>query len=239
MIDIVIPLGKNDLEIIDTTIKFIQKNIEYRDLYIITGENYTNKNVKIVNENIFPFKKIDIIPYSLKNREGWYFQQLLKLYASFYISTLSENYLVIDADLIFIKKREFLTPFKIVFDTGREYHFPYFIHSQKLHPSLIKYTDNSGISHHMVFSKKYLLELFHLVETVHNKEFWKVFVENIDRVQGLGASEYEIYFNFMYKYHFDDIIINTEDLNNYAITYSYYLPEQERKRLKNLIVQNE
>jgi hypothetical protein len=38
-----------------------------------------------------------------QNRNGWYLQQLLKLYASFVIKDLLNDYLVIDADVYFLK----------------------------------------------------------------------------------------------------------------------------------------
>ena len=63
----------------------------------------------------------------------------------------------------------------------------------------------------MIFEKKYVSELFNLIEKTHNKEFWRVFLEQVDKSQilGSGASEYEIYFNFLLTYHPLDIKIRS------------------------------
>jgi hypothetical protein len=57
----------------------------------------------------------------------------------------------------------------------------------------------------MIFQKQYLSELFELVQSHHNTDFWKAFVNCIDPNAISGASEYEIYFNFILKYHPDKI----------------------------------
>jgi len=102
------------------------------------------------------------------NRNGWYFQQLLKLYIGLVVPDILDNYLVIDADVFFLKPIEFIIDNKIVFTTSSEYHIPYFTHMNKLHPSFIKNISDSGISHHMMFSKKYIKEIFEMVEAYHN-----------------------------------------------------------------------
>jgi hypothetical protein len=86
----------------------------------------------------------------------------------------------------------------------------------RLHPTFEKQIDKSGISHHMLFNKKYIQEIFGIVETRHNMPFWKAFLEMVDEHKNYdinytesGASEYELYFNYVYKYHNDSITIRT------------------------------
>ena len=121
LFDIVVCVGPNDNDIIGQVLPYTKKNvIGYRNIYIITN-NYDNLIIpecKIIDESIFPFKINDIAAYFYKykgknNRNGWYLQQLLKLYASFVIDELLENYLVIDADVFFLKPTEFLIDNKI------------------------------------------------------------------------------------------------------------------------------
>jgi uncharacterized short protein YbdD (DUF466 family) len=52
-------------------------------------------------------------------------------------------------------------------------------------------------------------ELFRLVKEHHKEEFWVVFLKQVDKAHETlsGASEYEIYFNYMLQYHPDEIII--------------------------------
>jgi hypothetical protein len=59
----------------------------------------------------------------------------------------------------------------------------------------------------MMFETKYINELFEIIETQHKDTFYNVFLKSVSEKSGSGASEYEIYFNYMLKYHFDKIQI--------------------------------
>lgn len=144
------------------------------------------------------------------NNNGWYFQQLLKLYAGRVIPNLTNYYLVLDADVFILKPIIFfnLDNHKSLYNYGQQYHQSYFEHMAKLHPSLVKISpDKSGICHHMIFKTSYLTELFKLVRNQLHEPFWQTFLKAVEPelYDGSGSSEYEIYFNFLLKYHKDDI----------------------------------
>jgi len=212
--DIVIPLGPNDKNKINLMIEYTKKNIlGYRNIYIISYD----KNLKVndcitVDENSFPFNINTIIKYLGKNdRNGWYFQQLLKLYASFSIKGILDNYLILDSDTFFFKPTYFFENNKALYNFGTvEFHHPYFNHMRKLHPSLYKYDmSKTGICHHMIFQKSLVTELFTMVEQFHKKQFYIIFLESVDQndILGSGCSEYEIYFNYLQIYHKNKITI--------------------------------
>ena len=230
--DIVIPLGPNEITRINEQIQHVKKNvIGYRNIYIISFEpNIIIDGCIIIDERIFEFKINDISSYFIKyngknNRNGWYLQQLLKLYAGFTIKGILDNYLVIDADVFFLKKTSFLENDKYIFTTSDEYHKPYFTHMNKLHDSFEKSHTKSGIAHHMIFNKNLIKEMFELVEAKYKKRFWVIFIENVEehkkypinRVES-GASEYELYFNFMIKYHNDKMIIRNLNWSNISVS---------------------
>jgi hypothetical protein len=97
---------------------------------------------------------------------------------------------------------------KCAYNFGTEYHVPYFEHMQKLHPTLMKRHKNiSGICHHMMFERRFCKELFDMIENVHKDAFYNVFLKTVTDVNGSGASEYEIYFNYMCYYHPEEITI--------------------------------
>ena len=54
---------------------------------------------------------------------------------------------------------------------------------------------------------KYIKELIETIENEHNDIFYNIFLKFITDLTGSGASEYEIYFNYMLKNHSDKIII--------------------------------
>jgi hypothetical protein len=235
--DIVIPLGPNEISRIHKQIEFTKKNvIGFRQIYIIScNMNISIDNCIMIDENIFPFK--DFIrnyfaQYNDKNnRNGWYFQQLIKLYASHYIPEILDNYLVIDADVFFLKPIHFFENDISIYTTGNEYHIPYFEHMIRLHSSFSKFYNESGICHHMLFNKKYIQEIFDIVENQHSIPFWQAFIlsvkehknYNISKIES-GASEYELYFNYIIKNHSDKISIrnlNWANVPRYADPNNY------------------
>ena len=184
----------------------------YRNIYIVTYD----KNLKIegcitIDENIYPFNKDTVIKFHGKNKwNNWYYQQLLKLYAGREIKGILDIYLVIDSDTYFLKKTKFIENDKYLYCYGKENHKQYFYHMKIMHESLEKVDKNkSGICHHMIFDKKYLNELFSLIENKHKDKFYKIFLKSVKKeyIEEAGASEYEIYFNYMLKYHSDKINI--------------------------------
>ena len=76
----------------------------------------------------------------------------------------------------------------------------------------------SGITSHMIFEKKYIKELINLIENNNSCKFYEIFLSNViqSEYNAAGASEYEIYFNFMLKYHSDKIIIRKLNWGNHG-----------------------
>ena len=237
MFDIVIPVGPNDKSVIEQQIKHTQKNIiGYRNIYLICYDpSITIDGCITINENIFPFN-IDTVAehHGKSQRNGWYLQQLLKLYAGKIIPNILDKYLVIDSDTFFLKPTTFVENNKCLYNYGTEYHKPYFHHMEKLDKDLTKIDKSkSGICHHMIFETKYIDELISKIEKNHNELFYNIFLKTVTEKKGSGASEYEIYFNYMLKYNPDKIQIrklnwgNTckldTDCNLDYISYHWYL----------------
>jgi hypothetical protein len=57
----------------------------------------------------------------------------------------------------------------------------------------------SGICHHMIFETKYIDELISKVEITHKDYFYNMFLALVTDINLSGASEFEIYFNYMQK----------------------------------------
>jgi FkbM family methyltransferase len=211
--DIVIPVGPNDISILNKQIEFTKKNIiGYRNIYLVSYDPSINiEGCITINENIYPFTIETIYKHhGILNRNKWYLQQLLKLYAGNIIPNILDKYLVIDCDTFFLKPTIFVNDNKCLYNFGNEYYEPYFEHMLKLDKDLIKVDKNkSGICHHMIFETKYLNEIFNKVEKTHNDKFYNVFLKLVlEKNRNIsGASEYEIYFNYMLKNHSGKITI--------------------------------
>lgn len=237
--DIVITVGPKDKSIIEQQIKYTQKNIiGYRNIYLISYDaSIVIEGCITISENIFPFDIKTVAKYHGElQRNGWYLQQLLKLYAGKIIPNILDRYLVIDSDTFFLKPTTFVENNKCLYNYSTEYHEEYFEHMKKLDKDLTRMDENkSGICHHMLFEKEYIDEFISKIEKNHNELFYEVFLKNVaikDR-NGAGSSEYEIYFNYMLKYHRDKIEIrelcwkNTNKLdtntNHDYISYHWYM----------------
>jgi len=196
LIDIVIPLGPNDLECIPLVVELCKKNIKCRNIYIVSKDD---PGIGIwISENTFPFKISDI--EFKESRKGWYFQQLIKLYSGSVIEGILPNYLVIDADTYFLKPVTFIDPDGVfLFNTGTEFHREYFTHMNKIHPSMKKTHPESGICHHMLFNKDLLSEMFQVLSP--DEPFWITFMKHVNQKEMSGASEYEMYFTYLVLFH--------------------------------------
>lgn len=188
-------------------------------LYVVANDGIgaLPSGVVRVEESNFTRTTVDgVRPHVRHDKAAWYYQQLLKLHAHEYIPNLTEYYLIVDADVVFRKPVDMFDAHRRpLYAYGSEHHRPYFVHMNKLLPGkLYRKTNVSGICHHMMFHAPMLRELMALVEEQHKRPFWQVFINSIDPPEHSGASEYEIYFNFMNIYHPDTITIRRLDWAN-------------------------
>ena len=210
--DIVYCVGPKDREIVKLSVQSVERFVSsYRRIYLISREPLHLANCIDISENEFPFQLPDINDViGVPSRCGWYFQQLLKLYVKDVIPDLSSRYLIIDSDTVFLKDIQFFGvdpkgEERILFNcTDKENHGPYFEWMNRLHPDFHKRIRESGVVHHMMFDQIIVQSLREKVETYHQgKAFWRVFIEQVspEHRAASGASEYELYFNYMLGYY--------------------------------------
>lgn len=233
-IDIVIPVHKKDLPILEHCIFQARRKIaNVRRIIVVSAEEYT-KNAEWFDEARYPFSYKEIHQLLRGAHVGWNYQQLLKIYSLLVIPDISENVLVLDSDTVFFRKVRMLDDegralFNLSkdkniernsFDTRVEEHiknlFPAI--SRKNLPQNLQ--DFSGICHHMVFNRKIIAELFERVENFHEQKigvrqpFYKIALANCG--QEMSLAEYQIYFNFVSIFHRDKIAIRKLNYKNTA-----------------------
>lgn len=205
--DVIIPFHFKDSDTLREVVPRLKVNIvNIKDIYIIGVDNPNISHTKFVSEEMFPYKNLISIYYPKHvYRTGWIFQQLIKLTAWKYLSDLSETYLVWDSDTVPYRSLEFydLKNQKFLFAKSNDLHPPYFRHIEKMIPSLTNnFLSFSGICHHQIFSTQILKELFNLVQNLHSDmEFELVFLSMLDKEEKACCSEYELYANYMAKFH--------------------------------------
>lgn len=229
--DIVITSCKKDEKVLQLCIKSIQNYIKgYRKIIVVSNEKLTNiEGVEWFDEKKYPFSKKDlydqmynVVPDTLRRKRLGYINQLLKLYAHYVIPNLTENILIIDSDIIFIKETSFFDlknnqdthQTELIPKYGYNYMYPngwkmYQNHFKKLHPSFNDF-NKSGICHHIIYNKYIIYELFNLIENYHNQIFWKIYLNLMDTRPNQIHSEpanCELYYNYINKFHKDKFIL--------------------------------
>ena len=167
-IDVVIPLVAKDLRIFPLCLEGIRNCVPHpiKDIYIVAPPQdeviqFCKQNglVFVDESSVFGFnpKEINLkIKWSdgtVRDRSGWFFQQLLKLSGK--VGTC-RYYLCVDADHVLIRPHVFLTEdYKTVFYMTYEYHQPIIDHLHRFLPNLT--LDNlSYVDHKMLFDKEQL-----------------------------------------------------------------------------------
>ena len=119
-IDIVIACHEKDLYTLDECIKSVIKFVKNKNRIIVISKNKLTDMAEWFSEDNFPFSKkdvetefskIDSLLYkdqSRLERMGWYFKQIINFYAPLIIPDISNNVLILDADIIFNKPIEFV-----------------------------------------------------------------------------------------------------------------------------------
>lgn len=216
MVDIVYVTKIDHLYTLRISIKKITELYNVGTIYIITDKKdfsffkfKSTVDIKLVDQDsVLPnMVKKDLdsltLPY-FPRRAGWYFQQLLKLGIST-IDSINENYIVIDADTVFLQSIPFINlKGQFVFLKATEYHKSYFDNYRVLlgkEPN----REFSFISQYMVFNKNIVKKLFTDIEENFNGEStWNWLI--MEKIQGTDASlfsEYETYGHYV-KNHYPD-----------------------------------
>lgn len=231
-IDVVIPVHKKDLQILEYCIEAAKKKIvNIRRIIVVSKERYSD-NAEWFDEAKFPFS-FELVHSYVGGSTGWYFQQLLKLYAPLVIPDISENVLILDSDTVFFRKvamldaegRPFYNISKDENVRNKDFDQRVANHVKKMLPAIAvenlptEFQNVSGISHNMMFSREVLRDLFAKVEQHDGggDPFYKIFLKHADSQH--SVSEYQIYFNFLLIFYRDKIRIrklnykNTADIN--------------------------
>jgi hypothetical protein len=213
-IDVVITCGPNDYDTLPFCVASVRRNVQdvARIVIVAPRSDIVPPGCEFVDEKSAGFPPVEEIEARIPvPRNKWYLQQLIKLYVQRVVEPhLSDYVLIVDADVVFLKPVQMVDEAgRALHNTSNQYHFPYFAHMARLLPGLHRVQPSSGITHHMVFQRRVLDDLFNRIETHHSKAFWQAFIDCVNpaHYNGAGASEYEIYHNFALLHHPETICL--------------------------------
>jgi hypothetical protein len=203
-IDVIIPVVEKDLATLPHVIIGLRKFMQHPivNIYIVAPISAAIEACAMQYQCVFvPENTIcDTTKSSIGfvinkyDRSGWIYQQLLKL--NFDKVGTCENYLVVDADTVFIKNTRFDKQGKFYFDFSDEFHQPYF-QSFELLTGLQHHMPISFIAHYMFFNKSKLRSLKALIEKTSGCNIENAIIELKEKVKEYSYfSEYETYANY-------------------------------------------
>lgn len=136
------------------------------------------------------------------SRASWVYQQLLKLGAGSYIADLSSSYLVIDADVIFLRPVTF-DPAQVgrfPYSRAYEHHLPY----REAYERLFGTPPTASFSltaHHMLYDRDLLAQMQEDLERRHEVPWFWAYVDTVDPAEASSISEMDIYGWWVLQHH--------------------------------------
>ena len=238
--DVLIVCHEKDFNVLSICVEQIRKNFsKLNNIFILSNKNPNiSKTIYISENRYFPYINIEKIKKFYKDnnpdllcRSGWIYQQILKLLSFKFIPELTDSYIVIDSDTLFLRDIEFNTE-KFYYSITDEYHIPYLSTIKKL-LNIDETIGFSTISHHSIFNKKFLNEMVNSIEKKFELNLIDCILKCIDTKELSSLSEWDLYANYMITNHpeiceqrqlkWKDInfIPNENKLNEFKLSYDF------------------
>lgn len=222
MYNIIIPVIYRDYSFLKKTIKYVNKYLAPKKIYIITDIRFKrflpksilvdNKCV-IVDENHLlggmTHDKLKIL-FLKQGRtmigSGWYYQQFLKMAFSLSDYCDTDYYLSWDSDTIPLRKIDFFNENgKPYFTMKSECHKPYFVAIERL-LGITRTNNRSYIAENMLFNKGIMVELISRIQSndqLKGSSWYEkiIYALEPESVSSMGFSEFETYGNYCFNYY--------------------------------------
>ena len=208
MIDFVIPCHPKDFPSLQLCVDGIRNISCANKVFVISYEDPDIEGIVHVDEKKFEkyisrekiHENLERYAPNLLIRTKWIYQQFLKLYSGKVIENLTDSYVLVDSDTIFLRDISFDTE-KFYYCRAREYHEQY-IHPIKKIFGIEETIGFSTICHHMIFNKKLMDELHENVKSRFDSDsFFDSVLSILDYTQASCMSEWDIYSNYIILNH--------------------------------------
>ena len=124
---------------------------------------------------------------------GWVLQQFIKFHAAGRLPT--EDYLVLDADTVFLRPQIFFRGERTVLRYSDQYELLY-NRSLELILGHRRRFPVSFVTHHMLFNAGIVQQILRLIERRFERPWWQAIIEEVDKGHLISFSEFELYGNF-------------------------------------------
>ena len=213
-LDVLIPVIAKDLPILPICVSSIRRFVRHpvRRIYLIARPDAQiaavakELNIEVRDENELLSDEARALRYTVggRDRSGWIKQQLVKISGERLAGT--ERFLVVDADTAFVRDIVFCRGGRDVLFCGDVYFNPYYDAYRRL-MGLRSIYGLTFVAQHMLFNPARLLELRQLIERQTNRRWDLAILDQLDPDLQSCFSEYEMYGNFCYWTHQDEMTV--------------------------------
>lgn len=204
-IDVVIPAHTKDFDVLRHAVRGVLRYITpLRFVYVVAADRFATDDHRVVwiREQSGPRLpgRTDVSerwathgPAALA-RAGWVYQQILKLGIPDIIPGLSDAYMLIDADVVWLREQhvDVSETVRFPYTQAFEYHAPYRQAYERLFGA-VPHHPFSLTAHQMVYDQALLREMKHRIESRHGVEWWKAYIAAADPSESSAISELDIY----------------------------------------------
>jgi hypothetical protein len=190
---VLVPAVEKDAPVLAHSLRSIREMIRHNlvEVWVVSPESASIRQIATTEKCRFVLED-EILPRpaaELKCR-GWVLQQFIKLNASNFVTT--PDYLVVDADTVFLRPQSFFQGGKSVLRYSDQYELLYnrslelvFGHARRFPVSFV--------THHMLFNAALVKEFFQLIEKRFCCPWWEAILKEVDKGHPISFSEYELY----------------------------------------------
>jgi hypothetical protein len=194
---VIVPAVDKDSPVLTHCLRSIREMIRQQvaEVWVVAPESARIRKIAAAESCKFVHEDT-ILPRAagdLKCR-GWVLQQFIKLNASAFVTT--PDYLVVDADTIFLRPQIFFQGGKGILRYADQYELLYnrslelvFGHTHRFPVSFV--------THHMLFNATLMKELLHLIEHRFGRPWWEAVLQEMDKGHPISFSEFELYGHFV------------------------------------------
>lgn len=190
---VVVPAVEKDLDVLGHCLRAVREQVANRiaAFWIVAPESSAIRalaaevGAEFVHEDT-------ILPRPAKELKtrGWVLQQLIKFNVALKVPT--REYLVLDADTVFLKRQHFVRGGRVVLRYSDQYELLYnrsleliFGHTRRFPVSFV--------THHQVFEVEVVKDLMEFVGRRFQRTWWEAILTEVDQGHLISFSEYELY----------------------------------------------
>jgi hypothetical protein len=208
VIDAVVPAHPKDFDLLRLAVRSLLRHVvPLRRVVVVSSQPFSYRDDRVVSlaEPALPvFPSLGEVRKrrpELGDRAAWIYQQLLKLGAPEYVPDLSERFLAVDADVVFLRRVSF----------GPELpRFPYSRATELNRPYLEAYRRLTGeepidgqsfVAHHMLFDRFILADLLAAISARHDLPWHWAYTDAADPEQASSVGEWDLYGQWALAHH--------------------------------------